>query len=54
MLSVFGTDFATNLQNTVSSIGTTVGPYILLILGVVFGIIVVTFIVHYIRARLGR
>jgi len=54
MLSALGSTFATDLTDAFSSIGTTVGPYILLVVGIVAAVIVVSFVLHFIRAKLAR
>jgi len=53
-MSVFGTEFGTHLTEKLNSIGTEVGPYLLIVAGIIIGIIVFTFVMKFIRSRLGR
>jgi hypothetical protein len=54
MLSALGSTFSTDLTAAFSSIGTTVGPYILMVIGIVAAIIVVSFVIHFIRSKIAR
>jgi hypothetical protein len=54
MLSALGSTFAADLTDAFSAIGTTVGPYVLLVVGIVAAIIVVSFVMHFIRAKIAR
>ena len=54
MLSALGSTFAADLTTAFSAIGTTVGPYVLLVVGIVAAIIVVSFVLHFIRAKIAR
>jgi hypothetical protein len=54
MLSALGSTFSTDLTAAFSSIGTTVGPYILLVVGIVAAVIVVSFVLHFIRSKIAR
>jgi hypothetical protein len=54
MLSALGSTFSTDLTAAFSSIGTTVGPYILMVIGIIAAIIVVSFVIHFIRSKIAR
>ena len=54
MLSALGSTFSTDLTAAFSSIGTTVGPYILLVVGIVAAVIVVSFVLHFVRSKIAR
>jgi hypothetical protein len=54
MLSALGSTFSADLTAAFSSIGTTVGPYILMVIGIVAAIIVVSFVIHFIRSKIAR
>jgi len=54
MLSALGSTFGTELTAAFSSIGTAAGPYILLVIGIVAAVILVSFIIHFVRSKLAR
>jgi hypothetical protein len=54
MLSALGTTFGTDLTALIAGIGTTIGPYLLVILTLLVVITVAIFIVKFVRARMGR
>ena len=54
MLSALGSTFAADLTDAFSAIGTTVGPYVLLVVSIVAAIIVVSFVMHFIRSKIAR
>lgn len=54
MLSALGADFGTDLTSLIAGIGTTVGPYLLVILTLLVVITVAIFVVKFVRARMGR
>lgn len=54
MLSALGATFAADLTDAFSSIGTTIGPFVLLVVVIVAALIVVSFAMHFIRSKLAR
>jgi hypothetical protein len=53
-MSVFGGTFSTDLTALLAKIATDAAPYLLTVLGIVVGIIIVTFIFKFIKAHLAR
>jgi type II secretory pathway component PulF len=53
-MDAFGSTFDTDLTAKITAIGATVAPYIVLVLGLVLGVVVIGFIVKFIRAHISR
>jgi hypothetical protein len=54
MLSALGPNFATSFSTTWSALGHAIGPYILLTVGLVLAIVVVGFIIHFLRVEANK
>ena len=54
MLSALGNTFSLDLSTATSHIGATVASYILLAVGIVLAVIVVNFVLHFIRSKVSQ
>jgi hypothetical protein len=54
MLSALGPSFATSFSTTWSALGHAIGPYILLTVGLVLAVVVVSFVLHFLKVEAAR
>ena len=53
-MDAFGPSFDSDLTAKITGIGATVAPYLLVVLGLVLAVVVIGFIVKFIRAHISR
>lgn len=54
MLSALGSNFGESLTSAFAGIGEAIGPYILLVVGIVAAIVVVSFVMHFVKSKIAR